>query len=126
MKISKVVILAVTMCLPGLALAAEPANFKYAGNALAKQVCKAVVRDDVDRLKQVLRSYQNTLAYGYTYDLGGREIARDFTCNNMDLQEFSYHVGAHRVSGYFANDTGVPKEQVAVAAKKTVIEQRTN
>lgn len=117
MKISGMVLVVSVACLPGLAAADELATVGYSGNGLGRQVCKAVVQDDIAKLKRVLRSYQNTLAYGYTQSRDRREVARDFTCNGMGLEAFSDSIGARNVSGYFAGDSTMAKEQLAATAE---------
>lgn len=110
-------ILAALVSLPAWSLAGEAGDFRYTGNNLARQVCKAVVDDDVPKLRLALRTYKQSLAHSYTFDLDGRDLARDFTCNGMDVQEFSQQVGALTVAG-FLNGTSQPSDaQVAASGR---------
>jgi hypothetical protein len=117
MKIKRIVLISVMAGLPGLALADEATNVRFAGSSQGKQVCKAVVQDDVKMLKRALRSYQSSLVFRYAHDNSGRDVARDFTCNNMDLWTFAGSMGAQRVAGYIAGDAGADEAQLAVAGK---------
>jgi hypothetical protein len=116
MKIKRIVLMSVMVCLPGMALADGATNVRFVGNSTGKQVCKAVAQDDVKKLRRALRSYQGTLTHAYTQDRDGRDVARDFNCNNMDLQAFADSIGSQKVAGYIAGDAGADKTQVATAA----------
>ncbi len=89
----------------------------YSGNKLAAQICRAVVNDDVGRLRMLLRSYRQTVPHGYMFQLDNEGVAQDFTCNNLDLQQFSNQVGAQRVSSFFSGDSGGVQSQVAASVK---------
>jgi len=117
MKTSAWVLVVLVACLPRLAAAEDMANVRYAGNSLGKQVCRAVVEDDVRKLQQALRAYRNSLASGYLQSEGPRGVAQDFTCNGLALQAFSFSIGARKVSAYFAADAGRPIEQLAATAE---------
>lgn len=110
--------LAVLAAAPSLVLAEPAGAARYSGNALASQICKAVVDDDPAKLRMLLRSYRQSVAHGYRFDLstpGG--IAQDFTCNNYDLQQFSARVGAQKVTAYFAGDAAAVQSQVAASSE---------
>jgi hypothetical protein len=94
--------------------ARQSGNIRYVGSNLAKQICKAVMNDDVSRLKLVLRDYKQSLSHSYTFDPAGRELSRDFTCNDMDVDEFSRHVGASKVASFISGTGQIPDTQVAV------------
>lgn len=109
----KLTIIAALVCLPGWAFADEAGSFKYTGSNRAKQVCKAAADDDVPKLRLVLRTYRQSLAHSHAFDLDGRELARDFSCNGMDVQVFFRQVGALKVAG-FLEEPGQPGDaQVA-------------
>lgn len=117
MKINRILLFSVMVSLPGLALAEGAENFRYSGNSQARQICKAVVQDDVKVLRRTLRSYQTSLVSHYSKETSGREVARDFTCNGMDLQVFAERVGARQVVGFIAGDAGTDKTQLAAAGE---------
>jgi hypothetical protein len=128
MKSMNVMLIVLMANFPGIALAdgaaspgyvgGSPArqsgNFRYVGNNLAKQICKAVMNDDVSQLKRVLHDYQQSLSHRYMFDLAGRELSRDFTCNDMDVDEFSRRVGASKVASFISGTGQTPDTHVAV------------
>jgi hypothetical protein len=115
MKHRILVSLALVACAPALVVAEQSADVHYSGDRLATQVCRAVVDDDVARLRMLLRSYRQSLTHGYMFQVDKDGIARDFSCNNLNLQQFSDQVGAQKVSGYFAGDSA--QSQVAAAVE---------
>ncbi len=118
MKSMRIILMALVAFSPGLVLADNAVNVKYAGNAVGKQVCRAIVRDDVKKLQKVLQSYRNTLIYAYSFhDMASRALAGSFTCNDMELRDFSDSVGAEQVLGYLTTAHGRVEEQVVVVGK---------
>jgi len=105
--------MALVACVSQVAFADQSGNVNYSGNAIAKRVCKAVVQDDVDKLRVLLRSYKQSVAFGYRFGPSARGLSRDFTCNDMDLEQFSYRIGAQKVSGYFAGEAEAAQSQLA-------------
>jgi hypothetical protein len=118
MKSMRIIVMALVAFSPGLVLADNAVKFKYAGDPVGKQVCRAIVRDDVKQFQKVLRSYRKTLVYRYSFnDPAGRALAGSFTCNDMELREFSYSVGAEQVLGYLTPAHGRVEEHVVVVGK---------
>lgn len=97
-------------------LARQSGNFRYVGNNLAKQVCKAIAEDDVSKLRRALRAHQRGLVRNYSFDTSGRQVSRDFTCNGMEVQVFSEHVGASKVASFFSAGQ-MPDAQVAASGR---------
>ena len=75
----------------------------YTGNAMAREVCRAVVTDDPDKLHRLLRATKMNTVYGYTFDTVSPEISGSYFCNDMDLHEFSQNIGAENVYGYLVS-----------------------
>lgn len=118
MKIRLLVSLALVACVPALAFAEQSSATRYEGNELGVQICRAVVNDDVAKLRMLLRSYRQTVSYGYMFKLDKSGVAKDFTCNNMNLEQFSLHVGAQKVAAHFAGDTGAEQSQLAASGSR--------
>jgi hypothetical protein len=101
-----------------LSLADNSVNYRYTGNSVGKQVCRAIVQDDVKKLEKVLRNHRQTLVYAYTFnDLASHSIAGSFKCNDVALLEFSQRVGAKEVLGYLSTGKGIVTEQVVSIGK---------
>jgi hypothetical protein len=99
-------------------LAENSAKYRYSGNTVGKQVCRAIVNDDVKALRRALHSYRQTLLYAYSFnDLAGRAITGSFTCNDMALREFSYDVGSRQALDFLNRGAGVVEEQVVFTEK---------
>jgi hypothetical protein len=117
MTIKQIFLIALTALIPQYSMADTTIEYKFSGDVLARQVCKAVANDDVNKLKHLLRSYRNSLPHGYSFNLASEGLARDFLCNDMALQEFSSNVGAQQVSRFFMNENAGLKDQVADSGK---------
>lgn len=117
MIIMKVTLIALLANLPTLALAEEAKKFRYTGDPVGIQICKAVVNDDVPKLRLALRTYKQSLANSYSCKLSGRDLPRHFTCNGMDAQEISHLVGALNFAGFFAHTGQAPGAQLAAAGR---------
>jgi hypothetical protein len=117
MKIRKLVVPALLACAPALVSAEQAGEVRVAGERTASQVCKAVMTDDVTKLRMLLRSYRQTLSYGYMFSANHGDLAQDFTCNSQDLRHFSSQIGAQKVSAYFSRDDVAEQSQLAAAGK---------
>ena len=98
MKTRKLVLIVSSVLLPQMALADNVGNYKYDGDSTARQICKAIVLDDAKKLKRLLHSYRSSRVN--SYHVSTREMSQDFSCNEMDLDQFSYYMGAQKVSSY--------------------------
>jgi hypothetical protein len=118
MKLLKFVLIALIAFSSSFCLAENSANYRYAGNTIGKEVCRAIVNDDVNALRRALHSYRQTLVYAYSFNNpASRALAGGFTCNDMDLQDFSNSVGAQRTFGFLSVDAGHVGNQVVSVEK---------
>jgi hypothetical protein len=117
MKYRMLFLIGLTLAAPAMVSAEQSSGVHYTGNRLATKICKAVVDDDVPRLRMLLRSYRQTLPHGYMFSVDKTGVARDFSCNNLDLQAFSNLVGSQKVAGYFAGNSANAESQVAASAE---------
>jgi hypothetical protein len=117
MKILRFGLMALTILLPEVALPDSSFNFRFSGDSFARQVCNAVVHDDVEKLLRLLRSHRLTLAYGYSFNETDRAITGSFKCNDMDLQKFSEGIGANEISGYLERGSEAVNQQVVSSGK---------
>lgn len=116
MKLNKLVIASLMTCLPALSQAENPVNYRVVGSGLAVQVCRAIVKDDVEGLLVALRSYGQTVVHRYGRNLPSG-VSKDFTCNNMELSEFADSIGAQKVSSFFVDKAVDSHEQVAATTE---------
>jgi hypothetical protein len=118
MKLKAIVPIALIAFSPGFSLADDSVNYRFSGDSLGRQVCRAIIRDDVAKLQQVLRFHRQTLAYRYSFnDTTSQAIAGSFKCNDMRLQDFSKTVGAQQIAGFLATGNKVVSEQVVYSGK---------
>ena len=118
MKIQQLVFTAIAAGLPGLAMASgggDVTQVKYVGDNSAKGVCRAIVEDDAEQLQHQLGMQKREMTYGYQYTLLSNEVAGSFTCNDMELLDFSASVGARDVSSYLATGESKSRPQVSSA-----------
>ena len=115
----KMALIALIAFSSGFALADNSVNYRFSGDSLGRQVCRAIVHDDVAKLQQVLRFHKQTLVYRYSFNdtASSSAITRSFKCNDMALQDFSYRVGAQQVLGFLTAGKGVVMEQVVSTEK---------
>jgi hypothetical protein len=118
MRFVKYFLVAVIAFSSTFCFAGNPANYRYSGNNMGKQVCRAIVNDDVKSLRRALHSYRQTLVFGYSFDNpSGRALAGSFTCNNMELRQFSQAIGAREALGFLNTGTGFVEEQIVSSGK---------
>jgi hypothetical protein len=118
MKHLKFALLAIIASSSSFCLAENSANYRYAGSTTSKEVCRAIVNDDVKGLQRALRLHRQTLVYAYSFrDLASRAIAGSFTCNGLELRDFSYNVGSQKALGFLSTGSGVVEEQVVFTGK---------
>ena len=99
-------------------LAENPVNYRYTGDSVGRQVCRSIVRDDVNKLKKVLKFHRQRLGHAvYTSGLASQAIVGSFKCNALALQDFSYEVGSQNVLRYLTTDRGTVEEQVVSTGK---------
>ena len=117
MKLIYLVLLISSVAVSQWSLAGQSANdpaAKYFGPSTARDVCRAVVKNDAERLQKLLAFQRKSMAFGYQVEPTGRRIAGSFTCNNMELLDFAESIGANGVSSYLA--TGRVTRQTEVVS----------
>ncbi len=75
----------------------ERENVVYKGESAAKEVCMAIVHDDVDGLRDAFR-------HGRLSPLERSHLL--YECNDQDLDEFAFTMDAASVSEYLAPKFG--------------------
>ena len=116
MNVQSTVLAIVIICMARVALAETPVGeeqIRIKGDLSAIQVCRAILDNDVAKLHLLLRDEKLTVVYGYQQDLTSDGVARNFTCNDMDLAEFSYKVGADLVSNYLSTGQEVTSKMIS-------------
>lgn len=76
---------------------------KYAGDLDFKNFCEAVVKDDVNMLKQSIRSKIGVVATSKSSVLKKLTAADGMSCNGVDLVSFSEQREASKVFNYLSN-----------------------
>lgn len=120
MNIQRTVLTIIALFVAGRALADAPVGaeeIRIKGDLSAIQVCRAIVDNDVEKLHMLLRDEKMTVAYGYRQDFSSDGVARNFTCNDMDLAEFSYKIGADLVSSYLSNGQEVTSKMISYTGR---------
>lgn len=105
--------------LPLSAGASSPAGekaVKYQGAGAAVSVCKSVVADDPERLRQLLHQHRSAMVASYRYDLNSPAVAGSYTCNDMELAAFADEVGADDIAS-FLNKGYVEMEEIYSSAQ---------
>jgi len=92
-------------------------KYSYTGDRTAARACRAVVRNDVSRLRRALLDIRNNSVSGYRYRITSPEIAGAVTCNGMGLDEFSQQVGSYHVAAFLATGSGPSLEMLASDAE---------
>ena len=103
MMIQKVILLLVGVVFASLSLGSDGAGNaerKYIGPSSAIGVCEAVIENDADRLRHELNAQRRRMLFGYSHRLRSHEIAGSFTCNDMELLDFSVSIGADDITRY--------------------------
>ena len=85
----------------------------YKGDAVARNVCMSIVKDDVGALKSALRS-ERRAAYERTN--------AHFQCNSLALDEFAFQQGAEATGSYLAPLYGHPRGSVRIEQVGTIEE----
>jgi hypothetical protein len=118
MKFKRMFLMALVAFSSGFALADNSVNYRFSGDSVGRQICRAIVHDDVGKLQQVLRLHRQSLVFAYTFsDLASHSIAGSFKCNDMELRDFSNKVGAQQILGYLNTESGRVEEQVVSTNK---------
>jgi hypothetical protein len=99
-------------------VAENSVNYRYTGDSVGRQICRSIVRDDVNKLKKVLKLHRQKLGHAvYTKGLASQAIVGSFKCNALALQDFSYEIGSQNVLGYLTTGRGTVEEQVVSTEK---------
>lgn len=120
MSVRNQLLIGVIALLPASAMAESflsESDVTYRGDLAARQLCRAVVNDDVKNLEFGLRQIRRNALASYLFDEKSDAIVRSVTCNGMELLTFADEIGARSVSNYLGEGT-VTIEEVVVTGQR--------
>ena len=110
----------IAMTLPASTMAESflsEADVKYRGDLTARQICRAVVDDDVQGLEFGLKQIRRDALASYMFNERSDAIVRSVSCNGMELLTFADEIGARSISNYLGEGT-VTIEEVVVTGQR--------
>lgn len=103
-KLIALSVLSIALCaLDANAKLGSPEKVKYAGDLAYKNLCEAVVKDDVNMLKRSVRDKVGLVASNSQAVLKKLIAANGMECNGVDLVSFSEQRKSSQVYKYLSN-----------------------
>lgn len=100
----KLITLSLALCaMNASAKLGSPDKVKYAGDLEFANFCEAVVKDDVNMLKQSIRSKIGVVGTNSHSVLRKLTATDGMSCNGVDLKSFSEQREASKVFNYLSN-----------------------